>query len=427
MVSHKQIAVKTKLFPDLVYWLTLAITAANYSFFTFPYGGGDMISTPFKPLAYLRLPLAVAGYFYLLVIHRKSSNDPVVSVLVGIFCATAIIAIPFAPTVLDAFNYGIWLIFQLLFLFKYADYLVSAGGYPHAKSRLIVPLIFFGAYFVLLSFLGLPNWTIGKPVPPIYSDRAPAAMIMIFFLGGVAVMAREIKAKKILSLVVLAGVLFCLFLIAVSGKRASMLCAIIIAAGYFVYMTKVSGKFIALLLIPAVVLVALQFGAAEFGQEATEYSRMRIERGQDERTRTSIQGRFDIWERVEGVYIKYPLGAGVNSGRKIVGGGLHNTYLGYLLENGWIGILVFMTLLTLAGFRGFFGNVPERRQVLIMILLPAMLYAFTEYNSSPGQPTFVPLWVGICFCLLKIKKRKRVRMNSGKEMNKTARERASPA
>ena len=400
---------RTSRVADYFYWLILAITAANYSVLTFRIDGEDDFYNPLKPLAYVRLPLAVIGYFYLVFTDRtgfriRNAGAPVLALVV-----CSVLAMPFAQSLWDAFTYTTWFVFQLLFLAKYISHLGDRIDVEQVKLKLFFPLFLVGAYFILLSLLAFPSYSIGRPFPALFSTRTQVAMHSPLFVGGLACCLAMLSKRKLIYLLFLALGVFSLAVVAVSGKRASMVCTLIVLASFFIFQLKIWGKLAAALLIPIALYLAVSTGFQNTAEEATEYSRVRIEKGMSEDTATSINARFSIWEIGRELALTRPLGVGVNGGRDLVGGGLHNTYLGYLIETGWIGFVLVMVLLFSACFKAFFSSSEHHRQVLFYMTIPVALYSFTEYNSAPGQPLFVAFWVCILFPWIASRRKRNLR------------------
>ncbi len=407
MVSRARLTRKTSRTADLIYWSLLIITAANYSFLTFPFAGGvEPVLSPLKPIAYARLPLAVFGYFYLITIHRRGASLGKMSAFLLVFMAAVIFSIPLSPDPFEALTYAVWFIFQVLFLIKYVYYLIDNADYKRAQVKLTFPLMLMGLYFLLLALANLPNYRIGRPFPAIYTSWIVVAMMIPLFLGGLACCYSSFSKRKIWSIFFIGMVLFCLVVAAVSGKRATILCALVVITTYFIFVLKAPGKIVAMIMIPIALAAAVYSGASDTVVKASEFTVQRVEKGLDSKTATSINARFQVWNSIGESVVHYPLGVGINVGRQVVGGGLHNTYLGYLLEAGWLGFIIFMGILFWSFYSGYFTDIQEKREMLFFILLPVAIYSFTEYNTAPGQPHFIPFWIGIAYCILSTKQRR---------------------
>lgn len=391
---------QTSKIADWFYWSLLAITAANYSIITFTFSGDLVLSGPLKPIAYLRFPIAILGYFWLASIHKRGLGFGKVTPLAIVLMASLLIAMPFSPNFRVAFQYDVWFIFQVMFLLKYVYYLVDLTGYERAKYKLVLPLLIMGLYFLVLTVIGLPGYSIGRPFPAIFTTRVQVAMIVPLFLGGLACCLSQISKQRFIYFSMLGFAVFCLMVIAVSGKRASIICALLVIGAYFVFSMKSTGRILAILLVPIALVVALSSSFKDTAIEASEYTVTRIEKGLDTKTSTSINARFSIWDEIGELSRKYPMGVGINVGRDLVGGGLHNTYLGYLLEAGWLAFFVVIVIVFWSLFSGYFTNIAARREMLFYITLPCALYSMTEYNTAPGQPLFIPLWVGLAYALM---------------------------
>ena len=398
---------KERLFPDLVYWLLLGITAANYSVITFSMAGEFNPGGVLKPIAFLRLPLSAIGAFYLFSISRARGNTPVLATLFLMYMSS-FFALFFAPDFVQASAYVAWFIFQTLFIFKYVEYLIATHGHQRARVKLLLPIMIMGGYFLVLTVLGLPNYSIGQPFPAFFSDKSLVAMFAPLFFGGLASLYKDVKFGFLIKNALLLLAVFGLAVVATSGKRASMVIVLFIVLCYMVFMTKVSGKVVAALFLPVVVALFAYTGLQEVADEATAFSQQKIEKGLDSSTATSLNARRQINEYIGEIYIDYPLGIGINMGRELIGGGLHNTYYGYLIETGWMGFFCFATLIALAGYKSYFLGNKEGREMLYFLLIPSLLYGFTEYNSAPGQPTFIPIWVAIAYGV-SVKKMRRPR------------------
>lgn len=397
---NRMFGVRTSIFADLCYWSLVAITAANYSFITFTLSGDVMFSGPLKPLAYSRLPIAIIGFFFLVAKHKKGLSIGPMSGLLTALVLSVTLSVPLSPAIREAAIYGVWFVFMVLFLSKYTYYLVEQGGLAFAKYKLVLPLMFYGLYFLVLTLFSLPEYVLGRPFPALFSTRTQVAMIAPLFLGGMACCYYMIKQKKVMSFALLGGVVFCLAVLAVSGKRASIVCALLIGAAYFVFTMRASGKLVLVAVLPMLLFLVFSSGFDNTARDASEFTMQRVEKGFDSKTATSINARLYIWDIVGESVTKYPLGVGLNVGRVLVGGGLHNTYLGYLLETGWISFVLVMIIIALSGLRSWFSNNNDKRNMLLFIMLPCLLYSITEYNTAPGQPLFIPFWVAIAYGLM---------------------------
>ncbi len=392
---------KSSRVADIFYWLVLGITAANYSFITFSQLGDELLSQPLKSLAYARLPIVIVGCIYLLVGLKRHTVSVGVWLSFSALILFLLMTIPLSPDFQNAALYNTWFIFQTLFFILYISHLFATIGLERAKVKVALPLMFYGLYFVMLTFLALPRFSIGQPFPAVFSTRVQVAMICPLFLGGLACNFRLLSKRKIwlLTYIALAG--FTLLVIAASGKRASILSALLIISTYFLLFMKMRGRILVAVLVPLAVVLIAMTELRDQAFEATEYTRDRVEKGFDKRTATSIMSRFEIWEvALEQVY-DHPLGVGVGVGRVIVGGGLHNTYLGYLLETGILASIIVFVIIGVVLFSNFNSKYIEKKEMLYFILIPCLLYSLTEYNTSPGQPLFIPTWAAIFFCLLR--------------------------
>jgi len=414
---------KAKILPDIVYWLILAITAANYSFISHAYNSDLIIGGPLKPIAFLRLPLAVLGFLYLQAIYPKKLKYGPAGPVFILLLVMVVLSVPMSPNKMMALQYGTWFFFHLLFTAKYVQYLVDRLGYEQAKIKLAGPLMLFGLWFLMLTLLGLPNYQLGRPFPAVYSHYVSVVMIVPVFLGGLAICYRHLANKQLIKYALLFMGVFCLAVIAVSAKRASIVCALLIVGVYILFMLKASSKVFVIIFLPLALMFLLSGDIGEVADEATSFTQFKIEKGLDSRTSTSINARFYVWNLTMSLAIDNPLGVGVNVGRSLAGGGLHNTYLGYILEVGWVGALAIMTMIIVALYKGAIEGrkIAAKREMLFFITLPCMLYSVTEYNSSPGQPLFIPLWVGIFFLLLRVKpgKVQAPRQQTSREQNRT--------
>lgn len=389
----------------MIYWLLIGITAANYSFLTFAFSGEDDFASPLKPLAYARLPLAAIGFFYVSIIHKKGVKLGNVGAPIALFLVAILFTIPMSIDAQTAAIYAAWFAFQLLFLAKYAYYVSDTVGLHEAKLKLFIPIMVYGAYFLVLTIFRLNEYQIGKPFPAIYTTRVQVAMLAPLFLGVLACCYHELKIKQLYFWPLIGFTLFCIAVLLVSGKRASIVCVFLIVAAYFLLKTKVSGKLIVAMLAPVAIGVIYYTGFSDVALQASEYSIQRIEKGFDSRTATSINARLYIWDIIGEYANTHPFGVGLNVGRQLVGGGMHNTYLGYLLEAGWLSFIIFIALVIWSCQRAVFSRNSDKKDVFYFVMLPCLLYSVTEYNTSPGQPLFIPFWMGILFALLPTKRK----------------------
>jgi O-antigen ligase len=119
----------------------------------------------------------------------------------------------------------------------------------------------------------------------------------------------------------------------------------------------------------------------------------------------SVAARFDLLEIGWLVYREAPItGVGLTGfgssvaevalGSEYEGYGMHNTYAAVLVEMGAIGALLFVFMVgrtVLIGLRsGFFH---ANMGAYTLLALPPLLYGLTEYNLTPGQIAFWPLWI----------------------------------
>ncbi len=407
MNSQAPARVKPNRIADLFYWAVLAITAANYSFITFAQDSDELLSSPLKPLAYSRLPIAALGVLYMMSIRRRYRSDVGIMSAIWVLMFSLMMSVPFSSDLTTAATYAVWFFFQIFFLLMYVNHVFETVGFERAKFKLAMPLFLFGAYFLLLTLAALPNYVIGRPFPALYTTRVQVAMLLPLLFGGAACcftyLGKSMVRKYLLYGFLFFGVLVILF----SGKRASIVCMLLVAAGYFFVSMRWSGRIYAVCLVPVLLSILIFTSVGDTAVEASEFTVTRVEKGFDSDTATSINARFGIWSSIGQLAASKPLGIGLNVGRQEVGGGLHNTYLGFLLETGWLSIIAVIYLLLLAFYRGFFSAVDAKKEMLLYLVVPCALYSITEYNTSPGQPLFVPLWVSIFFCLLRDPRKKR--------------------
>lgn len=110
-------------------------------------------------------------------------------------------------------------------------------------------------------------------------------------------------------------------------------------------------------------------------------------------------GRWEIWQRLLGVWAEHPLvGIGYRTVEVLPGSGgqtAHNVYLSVLVETGIVGALLFVALLVVVAITGFRRSRPEHRAlfgvtatVLVIELTQASLFGF-------GGPTALLCWLAI--------------------------------
>jgi hypothetical protein len=392
-----------------------AITAANYSFISFGMDGSERIIGALKPIAFLRLPLALLGCLLLTLGWPSATRapmsllGPVLGIVVLSFVAAA-----FALDTRTALVYGLWWGATVAFLALYAQRRIDAYGEAAAARALAWPILVFAGWFLLLAVLALPRFQLGQAMPGAFTTEAKIAIVAPFFLGAVAVGAGEVQRKAVPRLLVIGLGVFTLLLIAVSGKRMAMIAALIIAAAWLVLHMQASIKLVAVLIIPAA-LVALVAAPAlrTVAVEATEHSTHRIEKGMDAATATSINARKQVWETVLAQTEKRPLGIGFANGALLVGAGLHNSYLGYWLETGVLGAMMVASLVLAGVATGLKTTSPAKREILFFLFIPAALFHVTEYNTSPGQILFLPFWTALAFLLAKRNPARRAQRTAG--------------
>jgi len=134
----------------------------------------------------------------------------------------------------------------------------------------------------------------------------------------------------------------------------------------------------------------------------------RIEKTFDTSRDGSTQERLEIWRNSMTTIMANPaVGVGLDNGRQaseafaatsgVAGYGLHNTYLAVLVEMGVLGAFFFLILL-IRSFNLWRTRCSKSlKWTIVLLACTPLLLGMVEYNLTPGQFMFWPLWIVILF------------------------------
>jgi len=389
---------------SLSIFVLIVFNLATYSFLQGVEGGSTA--------AYLRLPLLLGA---LAMVMRQSAArfDRLLSrhwdvLLMG---AAATVAGAFGLNPRAGLLYGLWLTLSLVLIVLYLD-LVAQTMEPHARVRAVARLL--GASHVpvvLLAVFALPSYVPGTRLIALFSESNFHAYAAPVVLASLLLLTqrtgpetpKERRQRRYANFVAAWLVPLSVIVTVLSGKRSGLLA---IAGLLLLYATLLAPRARTPLHRFAHTLVAVAgLGIFISYASGSDIVQSRIQRARQNSAYFGDAARYQIYQANFQLWLSRPLvGVGLtNAGDAVTieknneqtNFAPHNTYLGLLSETGAIGALSFLILC----FRslGAWRRIPDRRvrRSLVFLAVAPLLISFTEYNLTPGQALFWPLWLCI--------------------------------
>ena len=392
-----------------VLFLAMLLNVANYTVLNFSADGTEVLSGGARLIAALRVPLVVAT----IGIHAWSSPRRFLSLLranwdVVLFGTSAFLGVFISTDPGQAGRYALWLVLSLTAALVF----VQEVGLERNRDRMATVAATIGLCYapvVLLAARGLPTFA-GRGY--LVADYLPSNIYAVggtLVLGSIAaVLGLPSRRRAWFSttlLIAFAGL--ALPIVLLSAKRSAIvaMALILCIAGLREFARRRwrptrSAFVIALLAAGAV------GGVKAIDQaQATQWRFTRlVAEGQED---SSVVARLDLLKLGREVFYTSPLvGVGLTGFGKAVGRSrpgssyeaysLHNTYLAVPVEMGIVGTLLFLIMVFRSIRIGIRNRILTDDLVTFLLLsLPALLYGVTEYNLTPGQIVFWPVWIAI--------------------------------
>ena len=395
-----------------VLFFAMFLNLAAYSFLSYGAGGMETNSqagfiTYFRqPLVWLAVGLVLMKQGRTFLRFLRLNGDVV------IFGLATVLSALFAFKKTSALLYGLWMLGALLTILAFLCVLGTRIPRQQWSERIAWLLLAANLPMILLVVPEIGSYQPGSRLQAAFSSNRPVyayscvvsfvALLVLERQRGHPNASRFLRNMPTAALTV-AGIAVLVPLL-LSAKRSAILVAALGLVVYTFSTASSTGTKKSVGLLRTVTVAAVMAVAAWYALTVSQATQSRFERLSDEKRNTSVTARFEIIENGLDVYARYPVfGVGLLNGREatkviapysvLAGYGLHNTYLGVLVETGTVGALVFLVLL----FRSYrlFRRISSStfKADIVLLALPGVLISVTEYSLTPGQALFWPLWI----------------------------------
>ena len=331
-----------------------------------------------------------------------------------LFIVVSLFSTAFAFNVSRTLQYVVWFTVSLCSALFFWYFVARRMDLERAGTFLAAVLLVAYAPFLAFALPGVVSYT-GQHLRawfapgPFYAYAAVGVYASALILMTIDRKSfREKLIRYIPSPVIAAVGLFSVVSVIYSSKRSTIVAVAIVTIVFVVGRMFVNERRRrAASLFRTVALAAALVGVAVWAVPRAERTMMRFGRVVDPTVEDgSLDARRNIYQNSLYVYSKYPvfgvgLANGDNATRELLpnakksGSPLHNTFLGILVELGTVGMLLFLLMAVRSAI--YFFKLPSKRfkfQILLLGVAPALV-SITEYNLTPGQALFWPLWLTV--------------------------------
>jgi len=403
--------------------ISIILNVANSSFLTYDIAGNRTNSQLGDVIAALRLPIVFLG---LLIFFGSSSSKSRSAFFrinrdIVLFALVPWISIIFAPDKINASFYTLWHT-SIFILILYFFFMASKIYRPSEIIFHVARLLIYGNILVLpFLIFDIDKVFQGNELEMIYSNRTFYPYCLLTVIGSSLIILHfrkflpfEVKKSFLLkfnSNFYYLLIAVCTLFILASGRRAPLLVEIGLILYFISFhwgrlpVARFLSVSISLLLLFAIILNAQSF-IDKYKQDFASLNRLSLvrydsEEGLVEADYTqSLAVRAELVTSYSKIVADYPVfGVGLYNGRImhrqyygswiLANFSTHNTYLGILVETGWVGFIIFLVILIRSGRYIIRANAFHRRLVLLLFI-PALMINFNEFNSLGGQVFFWP-------------------------------------
>lgn len=398
--------VKRPLLAILV--VVMALNVANYSVLTFSASGDRLSGSGGSVLAALRAPLLV-GIILLLLRRSRSAFWSMLrrewDVLA--FACSAFLGAVYAPRPIQAIAYAIWLALALAVILG-----VVVGQDRDTSERWLRSIAYsISLAYLPLVFLGARGLGTATDQGAVYAAfvgsniYAVAAMLVLANTSILLTNRTRAHGAVVAAGLALVG-LVSLALIIFSAKRSTIVgAALIVVVATLREFTR--GRWRPRRALAFLLLLVVSIAGSSRLIRTADRTIFRVTRLAEGVQDASVGARVELLDAGWRVFREFPIaGVGLTGfgdavasavpGTPYAGYGLHNTYAAILVEMGLIGSFLFGIVVLRSIGRGLrSGFFREHMTAYLLLAGPPVLYGLTEYNLTPGQIAFWPLWIGL--------------------------------